>query len=104
MDGSAFQHQLAGVHADYLFSAEAFPQNAQGAVVIPGLVEHGNDDGFIHDEEIGVTGRELVQPPVLRMEGVRHREGNHLHAGTVHAPQILQAFIIFRQGAVMGGG
>ena len=37
MDGAAFQHQLAGIHPYYLFSAETFTQNAQGAIVIPGL-------------------------------------------------------------------
>lgn len=38
------------------------------------------------------------------MEGIRHRQGNHLHPGTVHASQILKAFIILRQSAVMGRG
>lgn len=72
VNSTALYDQTAGIEAYDLLAGETLAQNAKRSVVFLRLIEDGNDDSSVAYQEICITGRQLLQSPILSNKWFRH--------------------------------
>ena len=74
MQRATLLNQVEAVDGCYFAIGEQFADDAEGAVVVFGLAEGGDEHAVVDDEEVDVGGRQDRQAPAGDVAGLRERD------------------------------
>lgn len=69
MEGAAFFDEVEAVDAGDFSIWEKFAENAEGAVVVAGLAEGGDEEAVVYDEKVHVRGGQDGKSPTGDLAG-----------------------------------